>query len=272
MNTNVEYFTNEPDDAYPTTLQLVDGRKVRMWITTNNADPSLAVGYYQTTTESPASEALLEDAGVLAAETATPPPPVPPGSVVRRVAYAQGDAPVVNRFAVEGHPADAAFAKAETSARALMKEAIAFPVQALKMGFDVIRAPESDDKVVVKLSLINAGSSGVGIAGPGNWDENGISLTLAANRADVPPARMTSTHQVFVSLGAGDIVNPQSYSGPVLAIPAGSKLTFEFAGSMDLEAGSYNLWASFEFGLLDAGGQEVTRAELVSPTTGFVRY
>jgi len=266
MAIEVVYWTNAPDDAYPTVLTLPADGDPRLEVGTNGDDPAVrTVGEFRKDGDSLDADLLRRAVSDPAFVTGPEAELVEPGTVVREVRVRPEEGPVYERVAAGDVAEGAAFRDAEEIALRIAAELRAHPERALEMAFSPEGGGGNGTGFDVRLS--NPGSQAVAMPVPARWEERGVRLVLTFFRAGVTEAEMTNEDQGFVELSADALVPPlpPTPSPDLLAVPPGAAVRFSFRTEAPDLGGNREVEATFELPLLDAAGHERLRVELVSP-------
>jgi hypothetical protein len=272
MSYKIEYWTNAPDEMFPTVLVVSPTKGADLLVSSNEDDPrESTIGRFSmsgnTAAFAPLLEAVLDPSFAAVGEPAS----ALPGELIRRFSVTAEGNPEIVRIVTETMKPDAAFSSAEDVALQLVQEVRKHPRRALALENFALKFSSSGqegDHLEVAFNLANPGTEPVAIPRPERWSEANIQLTITARRSDVPLEKMGNQHQVFVQLEAGDLVGlvPPAGKGDLLLIDPGQDLALRFQKTLSpLPAGKYDTWGVFSVQLLDARGTEITQGELSSP-------
>lgn len=260
----IEYWSNNASDAHPLVLTVAAPANASLTVGSNGDTPGSApVGIFAAGLPPASVDPLLRAATALAAPAAAI-GPANPGELVRRLTASVEGQPPIARTATESSPADPAFEAAEREALALAALVRQHPKLALSVvasfGFG------AGGSVDIAVKLTNVGVDPVCIPHPDQWTDQPVLVNVTARRNDVPLAQLRNEHQVFLELSRDRLagVTPTQAAAPTITIAPRQDVTFKFSAILKLTAGSYDVWLACDTPLLDAKGNVVLRAELVS--------
>jgi hypothetical protein len=276
MAYRIEYWTNAPDDVYPSVLEVSSAKGAELLVASNEDDPGEpTIGRFSMRADAAVFTPLLDAVTAPGFAAAGAPAAAEPGELIRRFSVAVDSKPEVVRIVTETMKPDAPFAAAENLALQLMKKVRQHPRRVLALENFALNFSSVADRLEVTFTLANPGPEPVAIPSPERWAPANIQLTVTARRSDVPLAQMGNQHQVFVQLEAGHLVElvPPAGKGGLLLLDPGQELRLRFEKALPpLMPGKYDVWGTFSVQLLDAKGSEITQGELASPRQPLQRW
>lgn len=271
MIETIEYWTNAPDDAFPTRLTLTRNGAAELEVTSNDDDPAMAnIGRFSKAVDAATFELLAQAVATPAFTQHPNPGPVEPGGVIRRFNVRFADGHDVKRHVVESVDADAGFTQAEQVALRIAADLRRHPRVAVAIEMKVAPGATRDD-LVLDVTVTNVGKESLVVPHPSRWMETGMALHVTARRSDVPLAQMSNEHQTFVELGQDALASASASTVPRPTLEPGQKQLFSFNVRLPLPAGKYDIWGALILQLLTEQGKERLTGELVSPKFPLVR-
>lgn len=266
MIESIEYWTNAPDDAFPTRLTIARSGVAELEVTSNDDNPAVPnIGRFSKVVDAASFEQLVKAVAAPAFSQHPNPGPVEPGGVIRRLNVRFADGHEVQRHVVESVAADAGFTQAEQVALRIAADLRRHPRVAVAIEMKVVPGATRDD-LVLDVTVINVGKESLVVPHPSRWTETGMALQVTARRSDVPLAQMSNEHQTFVELGQDALVSESASTvPPVPTLEPGKKRVFSFNVRLPLAAGKYDVWGALILQLLTEQGKELLTGELVSP-------
>jgi hypothetical protein len=269
MPYSIEYWTNAPDDVYPSVLEVSSAKGAELLVASNEDEPGEpTIGRFAMRGDAAAFTPLLDAVTAPGFAAAGAPAMAEPGELIRRFSVTVDSKSEVVRVVTETMKPDAPFAAAESLALQLMKKVRQHPRRVLALENFALNFSAVMDRLEVTFSLANPGPEPVAIPYLVHWAQANIQLTVTARRSDVPLAQMGNQHQVFVQFDADQLVEltAPSNTGNLLVLAPGQELRLRFQKDLPpLMPGKYDVWGTFSVQLLDAKGSEITRGELASP-------